>query len=218
MRLVSVGEPPAPPFLLVSNHLGYVDVLAFAATTGCIFVAKSDVARWPVVGSLCKATDTIFVDRGNRRDVRRVDALVEAAIRRGDGVVLFPEGTSTPGATVGDFKSSLLEYPVRSGLAVHSAAITYLTVAPAPPAHLSVCWWGEMTFPSHFLALLGMRGFEVRITYGGEPVVSDDRKMLARVLRERILQDFDPVVSFDVDGGTGGREGSREHVHGDVAS
>src|SRR3712207_3673174 len=67
MRLGVTGEAPRPPFLLVPNHLSYVDVVALAASCECLFVAKKEVASWPVVGRLCRGAGAIFIDRQRRR-------------------------------------------------------------------------------------------------------------------------------------------------------
>src|SRR5919205_3259026 len=98
MRVGVCGVAPRGPFLLVSNHLSYVDVVALASRLECVFVAKSEVARWPVVGRLCRSVNTIFVNRRNRRSLPRVLDAVNQSLREGSGVVLFAEGTSTSGA------------------------------------------------------------------------------------------------------------------------
>ncbi|HLF82599.1 MAG TPA: lysophospholipid acyltransferase family protein, partial [Blastocatellia bacterium] len=154
LKVAVRGTPPTPPFLLVSNHLSYVDVLVFASQLKCGFVARGDVAGWPVIGLLCRGVNTIFVDRERRKDVARVNELIDLALGEGRGVVLFAEGTSTRGDTVLPFKSSLLEQAARAGLAVSYAALSYRTRENEPPAHLSVCWWGEMTFVKHVIGLL----------------------------------------------------------------
>src|SRR5690349_85129 len=83
------GAAPPPPFVLVANHLSYLDVVVLAAQTDCRFIAKLDVSSWPLVGLLCRTVGTIFVDRENRRDLVRVNAATGRAIREGVGVVLF---------------------------------------------------------------------------------------------------------------------------------
>ncbi len=67
MRVGVRGVPPRGAFLLVSNHLGYMDVVALASVSDCVFVAKSEVAGWPVLGHLCRSVNTIFVNRRRRR-------------------------------------------------------------------------------------------------------------------------------------------------------
>jgi 1-acyl-sn-glycerol-3-phosphate acyltransferase len=84
---------PATPFILVSNHLSYLDVVIFASQLDCVFVAKSEITSWPVFGLLCRSMNTIFIDRTRHQDIPRVNALIEETLRRGQNIVLFPEGT-----------------------------------------------------------------------------------------------------------------------------
>ena len=119
-RLRVEGSPPRAPFLLVCNHLSYVDIPVLAACTDAWFVAKMEIRAWPLVGVLCRSVGTIFIDRKLTRDVLRVNELVEDVLRRGYGVVIFPEGTSTQGFEVGRFRTSLLDYPARNGMQVHA--------------------------------------------------------------------------------------------------
>lgn len=193
MRLEARGVAPRPPFLLVVNHLGYADVVALAASCECVFVAKKEVAAWPVVGRLCRSMKTIFVDRRSRRDIPRALSLIEAALDEGAGVVLFAEGTSTRGTDVLPFKSPLLEAAARRGLPVHYANLSYSTPPDETPADSSVCWWGDMTFPVHFFGLLKLKGFRADLTFGEEAIVESDRKALAGRLWAAVSARFVPV-------------------------
>jgi 1-acyl-sn-glycerol-3-phosphate acyltransferase len=219
MRLHTAGAPPPPPFLLVSNHLSYVDILAFASIADCIFVAKSDLSSWPVVGSLCRVGDVVFVDRTLRRDVGRVNGLIDEAIRNGEGVMVFPEGTSTGGQTVLPFMSSLLDGAARDRIPVHTASILYRTTTPDMAASDSVCWWGDMTFTDHFFALLGMRTFDAWIRHGSASITRDDRKQLARDLHTQVLADFEILAEAHSDGRrVNDAEEMHDDVHGELAS
>jgi len=148
-----------------------------------------------VLGRLCRGMGTIFVDRERRSDVARAGREILAALDRGDGVVLFAEGTSTAGAGVAPFRSSLLEPAAARRMPVYYASITYRTPAGAPPAHRAVCWWGDMPFASHLFALFGLGAFDAVVRFGPEPVADVDRKRLAARLRERVAERFTPVVS-----------------------
>jgi lyso-ornithine lipid O-acyltransferase len=194
MRLRVRGAAPRGPFLLVANHLGYADVVALAAATGAAFVAKSEVARWPLVGALSRGAGTIFVERGRRRGLPGSLARIERELKAGAGVVLFAEGTSTAGARVGAFKSSLLEAAARADAPVHYAALSYRTPAGEPEASRAVCWWGEMTFPAHVFGLLRLSRFEAELVFGEEPVRAADRKALAGELWSAVSARFNPVV------------------------
>lgn len=197
VRLEVRGHPPRPPFLLVANHLGYFDVVVLAALLDAVFVAKAEVARWPILGFLCRSVDTIFIDRTARREIPRVLGEIDRRLAAGRGVVLFPEGTSTAGAEVGPFGASLLAAAARSGRPVHWAALGYATPPGAAPAHRSVCWWGDMRFPGHVFELLSLPGFRARVVFGDNPVRETDRKRLARSLRAAVRGGFAPVVPLE---------------------
>lgn len=180
------GSPPSPPFLLVANHLGYLDIPLLASRLGARFVAKSEVRSWPVIGLLARSVSTIFVDRTRRRDVVRVGGRIRNALAEGDAVVLFAEGTSTAGHDVAPFRSSLLAEAAEAEIPVHYATLRYRTPAGEPSAEEAVCWWGDMTFTPHFLGLLGLTSIEATVVFGAEPIRSRSRKQLAARLNEAV--------------------------------
>lgn len=183
MEIEVVGAPPAPPFLLVANHLSYVDILLVGAAAGGAFVAKREIAGWPVVGHLCRLVGTVFVDRQARRDVVRTSGEMEAALAAGIGVVLFPEGGIAGGEELQPFRPPLLQGAVATGRAVHWATIAYETPPGAPPAGEAVVWTGPLL--PHALRLLALPGVRARLAFGETPVHEPDRKRLAdRLYRE----------------------------------
>lgn len=194
LKVTVCGVAPRAPFFLVANHLSYVDIIVLASHLDCCFIAKADVSRWPIIGLLGRGAGTLFIDRANRRDLPRVNRQIERRLAEGGGVVLFPEGTSSPGATVLPFKPGLLEPAARADFAVSYAALSYLVPGHEPPAHLSVCWWGEMTFFSHLAGLLGLSEIEATLTFGGEAVHGAERKRLADQLHAAVKQEFIPVI------------------------
>jgi len=195
MKVDVQGRPPRPPFFLVSNHLSYFDVIAYFTKVHCIFVAKAELATWPFFGWLAKAGNTLFIDRTNKKDIPRVIALIEKAIHESDGVMVFPEGTSSKGSEVLPFKSPLLEYAAEKNFPVSYATIHYRTAPFDPPAYLSVCWWGNMTFGGHFLDLLKLSRIEATLTFGSTTVQGHDRKTMAQELWNRINRQFVPTVN-----------------------
>lgn len=190
----AVGRAPDLPFFLVSNHLGYLDIPVLASHTGMVFIAKSEIARWPVVGSICKCVDTIFIDREARRDIPRVISLIERELELGAAVALFPEGTSSQGATVLPFRPSLLEAPARGRMPVSVASLSYDIPDGETPAHLRVCWWGGMTFGPHLMNLLSIPRIRARVVFGKQQISDSDRKRLAARLREALLEIFESTV------------------------
>ena len=188
------NEPPMGPFLMVSNHLGYVDVILLASQANCAFVAKREVASWPIIGPICRAMNTIFIDRKLRRDIPNAMQQITKTLRRGLGVVLFAEGTSTNGQRVLPFKTSLLEFAARNQLPVHYASVGYVVPYGETSAEESVCWWGDMTFPDHLFRLLQLPSFEAILVYGAEPIVSNDRRVLATKLWSAVSSQLRPAV------------------------
>ena len=191
MRVEIRGKPPEKPFILAANHLAYMDIVLVRLACGARFVSKSEVAQWPLVGRVASLTGAIFIERRNKKAIPRINDELADVLGSGAGVAVFPEGTSTAGASVGKFHAGLLAPAARSGFPVHTATIGYRT--PYGPAADLVCWWGEMTFLDHLFRLLAMPFFEARITFAPEPVLNGDRKELADALREQVLLFFEPI-------------------------
>lgn len=188
------GAPPRKPFLLVSNHLTYLDVLVLGAELGAVFISKLELGGWPGLGHLARVTGTIFVDRTRPRDALRVLGEMDRAIEAGAGVVLFPEGTSSRGDRIYPLKAALLEWAARRQYPVHAATVRYSTGDPARPASDAVCWWGENTpFLDHFLGLACLPRIQAGVTYGDEAVVADQRTALAGRLHQALDRLFVPL-------------------------
>lgn len=180
------GKVPAAPFFLVTNHLGYLDIAVIASQVPCTFVSKSEVAGWPVFGTLASLAGTLYVDRKSKRDAGRVSRLIAGHFTSGGSLTLFPEGTSTAGYEVAPFHSALLEFPAAARYPVHCAALRYLAPTGFPPAAFTMCWWGDADFLPHFLNLFRMPGMVAEIAFAPAPVSGSDRKSLAGSLQEAV--------------------------------
>ncbi len=194
VRVETVGQPPTRPFLLVSNHLSYLDIPLLASIRPARYVAKVEISSWPLVGWMCRSVDTVFVDRSSRRDVVRVAQEMRRALDEGDGVVLFAEGTSTRGDAVAPFQAPLLASASRTGEPVHAVAVRYEVADDQVPADRSVSWWGGMPFGSHIIQLLRLPRIDARVTYAPNPATDQDRKQLARALQAQVEELFEPMT------------------------
>ena len=186
VRVQVNGVPPRPPFILVSNHLGYLDVVVMGLLLPARFVAKSEVASWPVMGVLARSMDTVFINRTRHRDIQRVNQIIETILEQGDALVFYPEGTSSNGEKVLRFRAPLLDYPASRDYPVHYAALQYQVAKEYGPASQKVCWWDETPFFAHMLKLLGIPRIHATVTFGNAPVSEADRKKLATQLQEKV--------------------------------
>ncbi len=193
MRLTIVGLPPAAPFFLASNHLSYVDIFLLHGCLDGVFIAKREMRRWPVLGPLAHLMGTIWVNRESRRDAIRVLDAIDEAIARGDGVILFPEGTTSAGDALLPMKPALFDWAAREAYPVHYATITYRTAPGRMPAHVAVCWHGNAAFGAHAVQLCRQRGFEAVVEFGADPVRSTTRGELAERVQAEIASRFVPL-------------------------
>ena len=203
IRVVTNGQPPPEGALIVSNHLGYLDMPVLDSVTPMVFVAKADLRHWPFWGLIATLGGTIYVDRATKRDILRVRCEMREALARGDSVIVFPEATSTSGETILPFKSALLADAAAHEIPVHWLTLSYRTPPDGPAARDQVCWWGDSTFVSHVLGLFALRRVDCTVRFGNAPVCARDRKAMAVELRSAMLGRFEPV---------GGREAQRDSV------
>jgi 1-acyl-sn-glycerol-3-phosphate acyltransferase len=196
VRVRGDGPPPRPPFLLVSNHLSYLDIMVLWSRVDAYFLGKSELGSWPLLGPLIRAAGTLFIDRNKRAGVVPAIAAVKGKLDLGNGVVFFPEGTSSSGGTLLPFKSSMFAVAVDGGTPVHVACLHYACPSPRYPVELDVAWWGDMGFGGHFLKLLGIPRIDARVRFAAEPVQATDRKQLAEDCRARMLELFEPMHDY----------------------
>ena len=184
IRIRTHGSMPSSG-LLVSNHLSYLDIIVLSSIRPCVFVAKRDVARWPLFGWLAHAAGTIFVDRERKFSSPNAVNGIRDAITSGSVVVLFPEGTSSDGSTVLPFKSALLESAAQLRSPIAAASIGY--ALDDGSVGEEVCYWRDMTLVPHLLNLLCKR--EIRANYSFSPakVRAGNRKEIAHELRDEIV-------------------------------
>lgn len=153
------GKPLTGPGALVANHASWLDIFALNARKRVYFVAKSEVAGWPGIGWLARATGTVFIRR-DRADVAAQIGLFRARLLAGHKLVFFPEGTSTDGLRVLPFKPALfaafLEPELKDGLQLQPVSVVYHAPKGADPRFYG--WWGTMDLGPHLLAVLATAG------------------------------------------------------------
>ena len=197
VKLRIVGTPAAAPALIVSNHVGWLDIVALSAACPCSFIAKREVGSWPFFGSLARLQRTVFVHRDRRHQTGKSRDAIRERLEAGDTLVLFAEGTSSDGLRVLPFKSALFAAAELSGVAIQPVTLAHMGHHHLPlPRRLRpfYAWYGGMELAPHLWQALRTGPIELmlilhpplRLEAGG------DRKNLAReaeqIVRRGLVQ------------------------------
>jgi 1-acyl-sn-glycerol-3-phosphate acyltransferase len=179
---------------IVSNHLGYLDIVAFVALRPCVFVSKAELRTTPYLGWITRMAGTVYVDRAHARSALTAGAGMMAAAADGLPVVFFPEGTTSDGSTVLNFHSGLFAQIMASGQPITAAHIRYRLAcdnSPGVTVVSHVAYWDDTPLLTHIFRLLAVRGIEVEIRFADAPIdlpqdVSQ-RKIAAIEARDAVL-------------------------------
>ena len=184
------GTPMAGPGAVVANHSSWLDIFALNASKRIYFVSKDEVAGWPGIGALAKATGTVFIKRDRRQAVAQIDVF-RSRLAAGHKLLFFPEGTSTDGLRVLPFKPTLFaaffDPALRQSLMLQAVSVIYHEPDGADRRFYG--WWGDMALAPHLLSTLAARKQGRIVVRYHDPVRltdHDDRKSLAKTLEDRV--------------------------------
>jgi lyso-ornithine lipid O-acyltransferase len=206
IRIQAHGAAHCGPVLIVSNHMSWLDITVLTTFAPMVFVAKREVAGWPIFGLFAKLQRCVFVDRERRSATVDVNETIAARLAEGDHVVLFGEGTSSDGNRVLPFRSSLLgavqalltrgerppdlskpnPVPVIQPLSIAYVGFGGLPVGRQHRPQLA--WYGAMDMLPHLGNVLRRGAIDVIVTWG-EPIPAaeaSDRKVLTRRLEAQV--------------------------------
>ncbi|MFK7746273.1 MAG: lysophospholipid acyltransferase family protein [Roseobacter sp.] len=188
------GSPLRGQGAVVANHASWLDIFVLNAVKRLYFVSKSEVAGWPGIGWLARATGTVFIQR-DRAQAASQAQVFQQRLAAGHKLLFFPEGTSSDGRRVLPFKSTLFAAfftpELRDVLSVQPATVNY--TAPDGLDARFFGWWGDMDFGPHFLQVLAApSGGQVHVTYHAPLKVSafDDRKALSAACETAVRSGF----------------------------
>jgi 1-acyl-sn-glycerol-3-phosphate acyltransferase len=190
IRLKVIGTPlKNRGVLFVANHTSWLDILIFSAVAPISFVAKAEVARWPLFGTLARLQRTVFIDRNRRAQTGEARDQIRERLLQGDGLILFPEGTSNDGNYVLPFKSALMgaaEATLADGhhVPVQPVCAAYVGSHGLPMGRENrpfYAWYGDMGMVPHLWEALLAGPLDVTVEFF-EPMSLDhmNRKELAR--------------------------------------
>lgn len=190
IRYTTQGAPMHGAGAVVANHASWLDIFALNARKRIYFVSKSEVADWPGIGWLARATGTVFIQR-DRSEVRNQIMLFRDRLAAGHKLLFFPEGTSTDGLQVLPFKPALFaaffDPLLRDTLQMQAVTVNYVAPTGTDPRFYG--WWGDMEFGPHLLSTLAAkRQGRVHVIYHPAVKVADfaNRKALAKAMEDQV--------------------------------
>jgi 1-acyl-sn-glycerol-3-phosphate acyltransferase len=186
-RLVRIGTPVPEATLFVANHVSWVDIVTLHSQRMMGFVAKREIASWPLVGWLATRGETIFHQRGSTESLGGVLQVMLARLRSGHSVGVFPEGRTRDGREVGPFHARIFLAAVEAGAPVQPVALRYGVGASAQTV---VAFRPKESFLGNFLRLIGEPARELEVVFL-PPIVPGDaegRRRIAELARARIVE------------------------------
>jgi 1-acyl-sn-glycerol-3-phosphate acyltransferase len=196
MKRLVRGAPMRERGAVVANHVSWLDIFALNSVKRFYFVSKSEVARWPGIGWLARATGTVFIDRDPKRAKAQTQQFQDRLLA-GHKLLFFPEGTSTDGQQVLPFKTTLFQAFMTPELQdkLFIQPVTLIYHAPLGQAAHFYGWWGDMDFGSHMLkTLAAFPQGSVELVYHDPVRVNAyaNRKELAADLEQRVRAGHTP--------------------------
>jgi 1-acyl-sn-glycerol-3-phosphate acyltransferase len=192
VRVRVLGDIHPAPTMIVANHLSWLDIQAMHAAAPMGFVGKAEINRWPVLGYLARAGDTIFIERGSHSSSADVSLALVERLNAGRRVAIFPEGGIRPGGQVGVFHARLFKAAVEADCLIQPVMMRYVRKGRRDP---------EMTFLAgenmvmNMLRMLGrpVSDAEVRFLAPFAPA-GRPRRDLARQAQAAVAEAFEGPV------------------------
>lgn len=185
-------------YLIVSNHLSYLDVLVLASCFPGCYVTSQEVREMSFLGTVTTLAGCLFVERRSRANLSKEISEITAALDYGLNVVIFPEGTSTNGESVLRFRQPLFQAAIDSGKKVLPVSITYKQINRSPVTLRNrdrIFWYDDMTFPDHFMGLAGIDHLEVSVavSYPINAISAETCAVLSTLAHAAVRKTYEPV-------------------------
>jgi 1-acyl-sn-glycerol-3-phosphate acyltransferase len=174
---------------MTPNHQSYLDVILLSSLLPLVFVAKAEVARWPLIGFLMRRGEQLTVRRRRSKGIKQTLQDIESRLAEKQNVCVFLEGTSSGENRVHRFFSPLLQAVLDQGAPVVPTAIRWACSEPGVHVADDIAYWKDHSFPSHLWRFLGLKGVHAVVTFGpAVPSVGKTRQALALELWKHVSE------------------------------
>ncbi|MGZ3788113.1 MAG: lysophospholipid acyltransferase family protein [Bacteriovorax sp.] len=186
-------------YLIVSNHLSYIDVLIIGGFFPSCFVTSKEMKETFFLGQICMLGGCLFVDRKNRNHLHREVKELTDALEGGHNVAIFPEATSTDGSSVIRFRRPLFQAAIDARSKILPVCLNYRAIDASPVTiknRDTVFWYGDMTFLDHILKLFSFKKMSVELTVLPSFLASDygDKGLLAEKCHELVNGQYNKII------------------------
>lgn len=175
--------PKSGGYLIAANHISWIDIASIQSFLPCRFVAKSEVAGWPVFGWMARQIGTLFIRRDNKRHGKEIAKQLEDLLPK-EPICIFPEGTSTAGDRVLPFKTNLFESAAQTQVQTFPMAIRYRNEHQEYSD--ATAFIGEMTLIDSIAKMLRTKAITVELIFAPSPAIDLDRKDLAQYCETQV--------------------------------
>src|SRR6266849_5904543 len=203
LRVRRIGRPTkSRPVLFAANHISYLDITVFGSLIAGSFIAKTEVARWPLFGWLARLQRSVFIDRRVRSTAEQRDSIAGRLAAK-EALILFPEGTSGDGNRVLPFKSALFSVADQAAagpVTVQPVSIAYTRLDGMPIGRRLrplFAWYGAMSMAPHLWRMLGLGTLEVVVEFHPPTTLAarGSRKALARYCQDQVAAGLATALS-----------------------
>jgi len=188
VHLKVLGQPVlSGPALMVSNHISWLDILVIHAARYCRFVSKSDIRDWPLVGALATGAGTLYIERSRRKDALRMVRDMAEAMKDGDVLAVFPEGTTSDGRELLPFHANLIQSAIAADAPVQPMSLKFID-ARTCELTLAPCYIGDDTLVASVWRTLTAPPITAVVSFGTVQLANGrDRRQWAQDLREAVM-------------------------------
>ncbi len=200
IKINAINLPPADQgYLLVSNHMGFLDILALFSLVPALFVTSQEMRETPFLGLVTEMAGCMFVERRSRMKTVEEMKSVARVLQQGFQVVLYPEATSTNGEQVLPFKRTLMMAAAQAQVPIQPVVVNFREINGdgfIEKWRDYVCWYGDMTFAGAAWRALTLKSLTIEVEFLEKiyPTLEDDRALVASRAHQMIAEKFSPVI------------------------